>query len=152
MRKYIKKFESFVNEMVDDDMKGMFSNFDKFRHSIITHPDYESNVLVAVYVGDKFIENEETGEYKKVYEPLTNIMKLTPDQSSFSNANGMQMRGQFQDNDGLMVVQWLDKSIADDMIDAIRNDWESEDGQFYLKTLVNHYKEHSLGQKPKRRG
>ena len=35
--------------------------------------------------------------------------------------------------------------MVDDMIDEIRKDWSGEEGQFYLKTIVDHYKEHSLG-------
>ena len=104
MEKYVKKFENFVNEAkADDDLMNMFSSFDKFRHDLINHPSYQDSVLVAVYVGDKFVEKEDGSGYDKQYEPLTNIMKITPDKSSFTNVNMMQFRGKSQDAQGLMV-------------------------------------------------
>lgn len=146
MEKYVKKFENFINEAkVDDDLMSMFSSFDKFRHSLINHRDYESSVLVAVYVGEEFKKDPKTGQYDMMYEPLTNIMKITPDKSSHTSLNMMALRGKTQDHTGLMVLQWIDKNMVDDMIEEIRKDWRSEEGQFYLKTIVNHYKEHSLG-------
>lgn len=148
MNSRLKKYSNFINEVniEDEDLLKSFSNFDKFRHMMINHPDYETSDLVAVYVGNKFTEDED-GRYIKLYEPLTNIMKITPDKESFTNVNMMQFRGKMQDSTGLMVIQWVSKDIADDMIDEIRDGWESEEGQFYLKTLVDHYKEHSLGKK-----
>jgi len=147
MEKYVKKFKGFVNEMKieDDDLLSKFSSFDKFRHWMINHPSYEDNDLLAVYVGDKF-EEQEDGSYQKNYELLTNIMKITPDKGSFTNANMMKFRGKHQDAEGTMVLQWVDKDISDDMIDKIKAG--GEEGDFMLKTLVNHFKEHSQ----KRRG
>lgn len=142
----LKKFENFINEMniEDEVLLNSFSNFDKFRHGLLNHKDYETCDLIAVYVGDKFIEND-NGSYSKSYEPLTAILKITPDKSSFSNVNGMKFRGKTQDASGMMILQWVDKDISDSMIDSINKG--DEDSDFYLSTLVNHYKQHSLGKR-----
>lgn len=135
-RKYIKINEKSLSKGIED----KFSTFDKFRHSIISDPDYEKYTYVAVYVENKFVENED-GSYTKEYNPLTAILEITPDRPSFTNINMMNFRGRHQNNEGIMIVQKVDKDVAEDMIESITN--RDEMSQFYLKTLVDHYLKHN---------
>jgi len=147
----LKRFGNFINEMKidDDELLKSFTNFDKFRHTLLNHPSAEDSTLVAVGVEEDFVE-EEDGNYSKRYILQTNIMKITPDRSSFANVNGMKMRIQIQGGKSFLVIQWITNDIVDDMIDSIQND--DDDADFYLKTLVNHYREHTLGKKNRGRG
>lgn len=142
MERYVKKFESFVNEvnMSEQDIFSQFGNFDKFRHWMINHPHYEDSVLVAVLVGNDFVEQED-GSYKKEYELQSNIIEITPDKQSYSALQGIEIRKRFQNNghDMIFVLHWVTKDIADHMINDIRKG--GEEGQFMLKTLVDHFLE-----------
>lgn len=140
MERYVKRFESFVNEinMSSSNVFSQFGNFDKFRHWMINNPNYESSDLVAVLVEDDFVEQED-GSYKKEYGLQSNIMKITPDKQSYNALGGMQIRKQFQGTPITFVLHWVSKDLSDDMIDDIRRG--GEEGRFMLKTLVDHFKE-----------
>jgi hypothetical protein len=140
MERYVKKFESFVNEinMSSSNVFSQFGSFDKFRHWMINNQNYETSDLIAVLVEDDFVEQED-GSYKKEYKLQSNVMKITPDKQSYNALAGMQMRKQFQNNEILFVLHWVSKDIADNMVEEIKRG--GEEGQFMLKTLVGHFLE-----------
>ena len=122
----------------NENSNDFFNDFDKFRDFLVNSPNSEdSNLIMFAYIV-KYDEDEETDKITKRYELITNITILSPDKQSYTFAQGIKMRVMMAHREAKIITQWIDKDLAEDMVDSIKKG--DEDSQFYLDTIIKHNK------------
>lgn len=121
--RYIKNFEA--KESKEDQVELL-------KDLLLENPAYDTHDFYIFIGRDEFKEDED-GRYRKSIE-IENMVKITPDKSSISAMNGMEMRVRFNQDSSLYHI-WLPKELEDEIEGKGSNSIEP-----WLVELINKYK------------